>query len=163
MEGFQSLHTKHHVLEPMGYGLVRKVVKRNAPVHSAVEQFRIQCIASLFQSNWISMDPPRSQESPRSYIMTELIDCTLLLRSQWLLYLDMYPLLREDVTRFSVYMIEEGYFPRGVALFRCNHGTPFRILDVSQFGTVQGVTVRFPKDPWNYSLLQAELLYGALS
>jgi hypothetical protein len=160
MEGYRALRTATHLIEPLGYGILRKTVNRGAPVHSASEQYRIHTVASLFESQWITIVDPLRLESSRSYTLSELVDCTILTEDQIWAYMKIYPLLKEEWTRFVLFIIGEGYFPRGMKLLRCTTGTPFRILDVSLFGHVQGDFVRFPDKPWTYSIIQSELLYG---
>lgn len=161
MEGYRALYTQNHVIEPLGYGIVKKTVRRGARVHSATEQFRIQSIASLYESKWFSVPKPLSLDvSPRSYAMPEVIDCHIMSRSEVMVYMDFTIEMEAAWTQYVLHMIKEGYFVRGSKILRCNEGTPFQILDMSLYGTIQGDLVKFPDERWAYSILQAELLHG---
>lgn len=160
MEGYRALRTNSHLIEPLGYGVLKKTVKRGAAVHDATEQFRIQSIAALFESRWFTVATPLRIESPRSYTMAEVVDCYVLSRSEFVTCMDECPELNDEWSRFVLYMIKEGYFVRGVKVVRCGDTIPFRILDTSLFGLVQQDLVKFPDEPWIYSAIQAELLYG---
>ena len=161
MEGYRALYTQNHVIEPLGYGIVKKTVRRGARVHSGLEQYRIQSIASLYESKWFSVPKPLTLElSSKSYAMPEVIDGHVMSRSEVMAYMDLSGDLELAWTQYILYMIKEGYFVRGSRILRCNEGTPFQILDVSLYGTIQGDLVKFPDERWAYSILQAELLHG---
>ena len=161
MEGYRALHTQNHLIEPLGYGIVKKTVRRGARVHSGLEQYRIQSIAALYESKWFSVPNPLPLElSSKSYAMPEVIDCHVMSRSELMTYMDLNTEMELAWTRYVLYMIKEGYFVRGSKVLCCNEGTPFRILDTSLYGTIQGDLVKFPDERWAYSILQAELLHG---
>ena len=149
------------MIEPLGYGIVKKTVRRGAKVHSGLEQFRIQSIASLYESKWFSVPKPLPLElSSKSYAMPELIDGQVMSRTELMTYMDLRTDLELASTQYILFMIKEGYFVRGSKILRCNEGTPFQILDMSLYGTIQGDLVKFPDERWAYSILQAELLHG---
>jgi hypothetical protein len=160
MEGYQSLRTKSHIIEPLGYGILKKTVKRGAAVHSAVEQFRIQSIMALFESSWFTVANPLRAESPRSYIMAEVQDYHVLSRNNFINLMNESVVLNNEWTRFVMYMLKEGYFVRGVKILFSEETIPLYVIDTSLFGVVQGEFVKFPDEPWLYSIVQAELLYG---
>jgi len=149
------------MIESLGYGIVKKTVNRGARVHSGLEQFRIQSIASMYESKWFSIPAPLPIDlSQKSYAMPEVIDCYVMSRGELMMHMDLCKELETAWTDYIFYMIKEGYCVRGAKILRCNEGKPFQILDTSLYGTIQGDFVKFPDERWAYSILQAELLYG---
>ena len=164
MEGFRAKRTPRHMIEPIGYGLLRKTVNRGAAVNSAVDQFNIHCIASEFRSKWLHILPPHSHDSPRSYILQEHVDCEPFSGKIISELTSYYDDLDEDYTAFKRHMMKEGYFVRGFTILTQSTTflqPPLYVIDFSLFGCIQESLVRFPDKPWSYDLLQAELLYGA--
>jgi len=105
MEGFVAIQGSNHVLEPLGYGVIRKTVKRGSNVLSAADQFQIQQIASLFQSPIYTILPPLKLESQRSYTMPYLWDV-------YHFQLESHNgIITEEYHRFCEFMIREGYYP----------------------------------------------------
>ena len=152
MELFVAIHGSNHLLEPLGYSVMRKTVTRGARVHGAADQFEIHQIASMFQSPLFTIDPPIALDSSRSYTMRHIHDAC------------QFPLIahggmfQEEFTRFHNYMIGEGYFPLGNTIL-FSEGRLY-IIDFSQCGIIQTLTVEgerrkmvhFPKINYLYSL-----------
>jgi len=163
MEGFCAKRTKNHLIEPIGYGLIRKTVKRGAHVNGAVDQYRIHEIAADFRSEWIQVPAVGSQDSLRSYTMTECVDCDRLPST---MIPELYACIEEldaDYVKFKCYMMREGYFVRGSSFLRKQTTftrPPIFVVDFSLYGAIQEGLVRFPDLPWTYTIFQAELLFG---
>ena len=161
MDGFCAKRTANHLIEPIGYTLLRKTVRRKAPVHSAAEQFRIHSVASTFESSMFHITPPHSLDKAYTYTMTEIDDCIALTAEQSSMLITSVPEIKEELTRFKVHMITEGYFPRGFTLLYYQRGPyRFELIDFSLFGLAQGTLVRFPDFKWSYDFVQAELLFN---
>jgi hypothetical protein len=152
MDGFVAIHGSNHVLEQLGYGMIRKTVTRGKKVLCAADQFEIHQIASMFRSPLFTIDPPLELDSHQSYTMRHIYDAFI------------FPLIshgglfQEEFTRFHNYMIDEGYFPLGnTVLF--SEGRLY-IIDFSQYGIIQTLTVEgerrkvvhFPKINYLYPL-----------
>jgi hypothetical protein len=167
MNGYCAKHTARHVVEPLGYGLLRKVVRRKAlptnRVNAAADQYEMHAIAAEFRSTWIRIPPPCSLDSPYSYTMTEVEDCDALpdsIVSDLVCVLDTF---EAEFSAFKCYMMREGYFARGNRFLRKRSTyteAPFYLVDFSLYGHIQGGLVRFPDLPWTYTIFQAELLFG---
>jgi hypothetical protein len=167
MNGYCAKHTARHVVEPIGYGLLRKVVRRKAlptnRVNAAADQYEMHAIAAEFRSTWIRVPPPCSLDSPHSYTMAEVEDCDALpdsVVSDLVCVLDTF---EAEFSAFKCYMMREGYFARGNRFLRkrTTYGeAPFYLVDFSLYGHIQGGLVRFPDLPWTYTIFQAELLFG---
>jgi len=128
MVGFVGIQGSNHVLEPLGYGVIRKTVKRGSKVLSAADQFQIHQIASLFQSPLFTILPPLELESQRSYTMHYLWDIfPFNLETQGELF-------HREYHRFCEFMIREGYLPFGSKIL-CSEGR-LHIIDFSHYGTI---------------------------
>jgi hypothetical protein len=167
MNGYCAKHTARHVVEPLGYGLLRKVVRRNVPparrVNAAADQYEIHKIAAEFRSTWIRVPPPCSLDSPYSYTMVEVEDCDALPDSIVTDLVCVLDTFEAEFSAFKCYMMREGYFARGNRFLRkrttYTEG-PFDLVDFSLSGHIQGGLVRFPDLQWTYTIFQAELLFG---
>ena len=152
MELYVAIHGSNHMLEPLGYSIMRKTVKRGTRVLCAADQFEIHQIASMFHSPLFTIDPPMELDSPRSYTMRHIHDAYI------------FPLMshgglfQEEFTRFYEYMIGEGYFPMGHTIL-FSEGRLY-IIDFSQYGIIQNLmvegerrkVVHFPKINYLYPL-----------
>jgi len=128
MEGFVAIQGSNHVLEPLGYGVIRKTVKRGSKVLSAADQFQIHQIASLFQSPLFTILPPLVLESQRSYTMPYLLDINYLGLEAQIGY------FQREYNRFCEFMISEGYFPFGSKVLYSQG--KLHIIDFSHYGTI---------------------------
>lgn len=167
MDGYCAKRTARHLLEPLGYGLLRKTVHRKAlpknRVNAAADQYEMQTIAAEFRSTWIRIPPPCSLDSPYSYTMTEVEDCDALPDSVVTDLVCVLDAVDTDFAAFKCYMMREGYFVRGCRFLRKRTTytqAPFYLVDFSLYGCIQGGLVRFPDLPWTYTIFQAELLFG---
>lgn len=188
MDGYCAKRTARHLLEPLGYGLLRKTVHRKAlptpgparealptnRVNAASDQYEIHAIAAEFRSAWIRVPPPCSLDSPYSYTMTEVEDCDALPDSVISDLACVVDAFDTDFAAFKCYMMREGYFVRGCRFLRKRTTymqglpssgpameAPFYLVDFSLYGCIQEGLVRFPDLPWTYTIFQAELLFGA--
>jgi len=167
MNGYCAKHTARHVVEPLGYGLLRKVVRRKAlptnRVNAAADQYEIHKIAAEFRSTWIRVPPPCSLDTPYSYTMVEVEDCDALPDSVVTDLVCVLDTFDAEFSAFKCYMMREGYFARGNRFLRkrttYTQG-PFYLVDFSLYGHIQEGLVRFPDLPWTYTIFQAELLFG---
>lgn len=137
---FKSVIGSHHLIEPIGYGIVRKVVKRGAPVRSAAEQFMIHSLAYTFVHPHIKTVKPICVESPRAYTMEQIYEGLLIPESDYQKHSELYVGLME----FQQFMAVRGYWPWGYKILWNGH-TCF-ILDFSNFGTIDRDRIQFPKD-----------------
>jgi len=163
MDGYRAKRTKTHLIEPLGYSLLRKTVKQGARVNAAADQFTIHTIASDFRSQWVCVPDAHSMDSARSYTMSECVDCELLPDALASELFGFFLELNEDYIAFKQYMMREGYFVRGGSFLRKTTSftrPPLFLVDFSRYGSIQGNLVRFPDLPWTFTLFQAELLYG---
>jgi hypothetical protein len=163
MEGFCAKRTARHLLEPIGYGLLRKTVARGVLANSGVDQYQIHSIASDFRSSWIRVLPPHSLDSPHSYTMPECVDCDAIPDALIPELCARCSDLNNDYIAYKIYMMNEGYFVRGSRFLRQRTTftqPPLYLVDFSLYGVIQGNCVRFPDLPWTYTIFQAELLYG---
>jgi hypothetical protein len=177
MNGYCAKHTARHVMEPLGYGLLRKVVRRKAlptnRVNAAADQYEIHTIAAEFRSTWIRIPPPCSLDSSYSYTMVEVEDCDALPDSVVTDLVCVLDTFDAEFSAFKCYMMREGYFARGCRFLRkrttYTQGlpssgpateAPFYLVDFSLYGHIQEGLVRFPDLPWTYTIFQAELLFG---
>lgn len=159
MDLYVAIHGSNHLLEPLGYNVMRKTVKRGAHVLCAADQFEIHQIASMFQSPLFTIDPPIALEGPRSYTMRHIHDAYLFpLGPHGTLFI-------KEFTRFHDYMIGEGYYPRGNTIL-FSEGRVY-ILDFSQYGMIQTDAVggerrqyvHFPRTSVAYSLSALQKAY----
>jgi len=152
---FLSIETDHHILRPIGYGLVEKYVKRGAPVRSAAEQFTIQLDATQFESHILYVPKPVAFER-RSYTMP-MISKGFYVPSQY--YSTCKPLLYE-IVRFIGFMLKRHYFLHSFTIIYDTIQERFALLDFSRCGFIQGTAVRFPRDDNTYSIDEADTKYG---
>jgi len=163
MDGYCAKRTARHLIEPIGYGLLRKTVRRKALVNAATDQYEIHKVAADFRSTWIRVPPPCSLDSTYSYTMTECEDCDALPESVVSDLVCALDAVDTDFAAFKCYMMNEGYFARSNRFLRKRTTftqPPFYLVDFSLYGHIQGGLVRFPDLPWTYSMFQAELLFG---
>jgi hypothetical protein len=140
MEVYVASYGRNHIIEPIGYHTVRKVLRRGAIARSMTEQYAIHTLAYQFQSSVIHIPKPDCLESPVSYTMEEVY-------AHMLLPTDMYPKIPElfvALLEFQQYMVGQGYWAYGYNVL-VSMGK-FYIVDFSQFGSIDGNYVRFPKN-----------------
>jgi len=152
---FLSIETEHHILRPIGYGLVEKYVKRGAPVRSAAEQFTIQADASQFESAILYIPKPVALES-RAYTMPMIYNA---IRVPIPYYSMCKPVLYE-IVRFIGFMLKRNYFLHSFTILYDMTQERFALIDFSHCGFIQGTAVRFPQDENTYSIDEADARYG---
>lgn len=152
---FLSVEGKNHIIEPVGYNIVRKRIKRGKMLRSAYEQYAIQGAASEFRSAHLCIIPPIRCESEFAYTMQQIYQGRIIPPVEYFTRFDLYI----DLCKFKIFMLERGYMLRG--FFIMEVATNFyTLLDFSRFGIVAGGRIRFPKDPKTYTLLEAEVAFG---
>ncbi len=140
MEVYVASYGRNHIIEPIGYHTVRKVLRRGAMARSMTEQYAIHSLAHQFQSSVIHIPKPGRLESSVSYTMEEVY-------AHMLLPTDMYPKIPElfvALLEFQQYMVGHGYWAYGYNVL-VSMGK-FYIVDFSKFGSIDGSYVRFPKN-----------------
>lgn len=152
---FLSIETNHHILRPIGYGLLEKYVKRGAPVRSAAEQFTIQRDAAEFVSDMLYIPKPIRLDS-RSYTMEFMTHIRFVPEA----YYSMSEMLLRELIRFTGFMIRRHYFLSSCKVYYDYKDKRFIILDFSQIGFIEGTRVRFPHDKNTYSIDEADNRYG---
>lgn len=135
---FKAVYGSHHVLEPLGYGIMRKTVKRRAPVRSAVEQYSIHNLAYMFHHPHLKTVKPLELESARSYTMEQLYEGVIIPERDYSKFPDLFVGLME----FQQYMAHRGYWAWGYKVIW--NGKVCILLDYSRFGTIDRDRVRFP-------------------
>ena len=154
---FLSIETEHHILRPIGYGLVEKYVKRRAPVRSAAEQFTIQADASQFESNILYIPKPVALQS-RSYTMPMIYKAIHIP----IAYYTTCPPLLYEIVRFISFMIKKNYFLHSFSIVYDMSLERFALIDFSHCGFIQRTAVRFPHDENTYSIDEADVKYSLL-
>ena len=152
---FLSVEGKNHIIEPVGYNIVRKRIKRGKMLRSAPEQFAIHKVASEFRSIDLCIPPPIVCESVYAYTMLQLYQGRIVPPTEYFPRFNLY----SDICNFKTFMLERGFMLRDFFIMEV-FPNKFALLDFSRFGIVAGGKVRFPKDPETYTLLNAEIQFG---
>jgi hypothetical protein len=137
---FKAVYGLHHVLEPIGYGILRKTIKRGAPVRSSTEQFAIHSLASMFSNPYIQVVKPLNLESSRSYTMEHIWEYVVIPEQEYSKFPNLFVALME----FQQYMALRGYWAWGYKVL-WNQQKCY-IVDYSRFGTIDRDRVRFPDE-----------------
>ena len=150
---FRSVMGSHHLIQPIGYGLVRKIRRRGAPVHSAREQFLIHQEVYEFRSPILFIPKPVFQEGD-GYTMEEFATYSVLPTD----CIGMVPALVAELRRLRDFLVPRGIYPLGFAILLihpesvkgwerpCTSTDPlYGLIDVSRFCSVQGNVVSVPK------------------
>jgi hypothetical protein len=154
---FLSIEGSHHILQPIGYGIIEKIVKPGSPVRSAAEQFTIQNEASMFESAVLYIPKPIRLEN-RSYTMEMFYDLSYLPIS----YYTEAPLLLNHLIHFIHYMLKLNYFIHSFDIYIDVRMSRYVLLDFSHTGFIMGTTVQFKNDENQYSIDEADMKYGIL-
>ena len=154
---FLSTEGKNHILQPIGYNIIRKRIKPGKMLRSAVEQFAIQEIAHNFKSDVLYIPKPITLESNYAYTMEHVYGGIKVPPSEYYKCIPLYL----ELCRFKYYMLENNFVPRDFTLI-AHPSQRVILVDMSKFGIVQDHHVRFPKDSQLYTLLDAEKQYGLL-
>jgi hypothetical protein len=150
---FRSVMGNHHLIEPIGYGLVRKTRRPRAPVRSAKEQFLIHQEVYEFDSPILFIPKPVAQEGD-GYIMEEFVAYSVLPTD----CIGMVPALVAELTRLRDFLVPRGIYPLGFTILLivpesvagwarpCTSIDPlYGLVDVSRFCTIQGGIASVPK------------------
>jgi len=149
---FRSVNGQHHLLEPIGYGQIRKTKKRGAPVRSATEQFLIHEVAYEFKSSTLLIPKPFRIEG-NSYTMEQFWTGSVLPMN----CMYVFPLLIAELRRFKEFLYTKNLYPVGFKILQINHesietweripfsGPIYGLVDFSRFGIIQGPYVKIPK------------------
>jgi hypothetical protein len=148
----------NHLISPIGYNLVHKIVGRGANVRSAREQYEIHTYAYEFKSDILKIPKPECLIDSNSYLMEHVPQAYFLDPRA---YRTDHPFLHE-LNRFYHHMISLGYYPHGFTVLNHTNGT-YTLLDFSQFGSVQGGMIRFKHLLYPIHILEAEKSYGFVS
>lgn len=149
-----SRESFNHILEPIGYTQIRKIVKRGAQVRSAYDQYTIHLFACTFDSCILHF-PKVYAHSDNSYTMEHHFDLVYVPEEEY----TKHPLLISELIRFFQYMTSNGYWPTGFSVFQT--GSTYLLLDFSRFGYTDGRFVRFPKQRIFYDFDEAYMLFAA--
>lgn len=155
---FVTTYGKHSILTPLGYCKILKNMRCGARTQSAVTQFEIHNIALRFVSPILKFPQLFELVNNRSYVMEHLIGYTVL--PSYLYRSNLH--LIQELNRFYIYMIGEGYFPCNFTLLSKSDGT-YTMVDFSQFGYYQNGKVSLKHVKEHLSLFDADSAYGMLS
>jgi len=148
---FTSVLGSCHLMEPIGYNLVRKIIASRY-VRSAVEQWDIHTHALLFDSPVLYIPKLYNLESAGAYTMEQFYDGILLKDEDYYLHAH----FMSELERFKHHMIDCGYWPFGFKVFYDSRQGRYILIDFSRFGTIDHGQVRFPKIKKIFSLEEAE-------
>jgi len=150
---FRSVLGRHHLIEPIGYGLVRKTRRRGAPVRSLREQFLIHQEVYEFDSPILFIPKPVTQEED-GYIMEEFTAYSVLPSD----CIGMVPALVAELKRLRDFLVPRGIYPLGFTILLivpdsvegwerpCMSKDPlYGLVDMSHFSYIQGGVVSVPK------------------
>ena len=150
---FKSVLGRHHVIEPIGYGLVRKTRRPRAPVRSAREQFLIHQEVYEFDSPILFIPKPVAQEAD-GYTMEEIATYSVLPTD----CIGMIPALVAELMRLRDFLVPRGIYPLGFTILLlvpesvmgwkrpCISIDPlYGLVDVSHFSFIQEGVVSVPK------------------
>ena len=152
---FNAVQGSRHVIEPLGYQLVRKTVRPGHGARSAWEQYEIHGHAVRFPSYTLRIPPVHNLESRQSYVMNELPPgCVRVPMDKY----GEHPVLIAELIRFYDYMAQFGYFAYGYTIFKIEH--VYILLDFSLFGSIQGEYVRFPGLRTRFHVRDAFAIFG---
>jgi hypothetical protein len=148
---FTSVLGSCHLLEPIGYNQVRKMIVSRF-VRSAVEQWEIHSLALHFESPVLYIPKLYNLESAGAYTMEQFYDGKLLNTDEYY----GHAFLMSELERFKRYMISCGYWPFGFKVFHDGRHGRYILIDFSRFGTIDGGQVKFPKIKKLFTLQEAE-------
>lgn len=148
----------NHLISPIGYNLVHKIVGRGSNVRSGQEQYEIHTYAYEFKSDILKIPKPECLINPNSYLMEHVPQAYFFDPRS---YRSDHPFLHE-LNKFYHHMISRGYYPHGFTVLNHTNGT-YTLLDFSQFGSVQGGIIRFKHLLHPINMLEAEKSYGLVS
>lgn len=152
---FNAIQGSRHIIEPVGYNLVRKIVRPGQYTRSAREQYEIHEHAVQFPSAILRVPPVHTLESRQSYIMYEIpLNCVRIPNDTH----GDHPVLIAELIQFYDYMASFGYFAYGFTIFQT--GSAYILLDFSQFGSIQGEYVRFPGLQTRFHIHDAFAIFG---
>jgi hypothetical protein len=140
MNEYVAVYGSHHIIEPIGYNIVHKIIKQRALVRSAPEQYEIHKIAEEFTSDIMTIPKVYNLVSKQSYTMEYIYDTVKVNPGDYMRTPNLFVALIE----FQQFMMERGYWAHGynvlAALGR------YYLVDFSGFGAIDGDYVKFPKN-----------------
>ncbi len=152
---YTAVQGSRHVIEPIGYHLVRKTVRPGHGARSAWEQYEIHGHAVQFPSQMLRIPPVHDLESRHSYIMYEIpLSCVRIPVDKY----GEHPILISELIRFYDYMATFGYFAHGFTIFKVD--SVYVLIDFSLFGSIQGEYVRFPGLHTRFHVQDAFAIFG---
>lgn len=146
MNEYVAVYGSHHIIEPIGYNIIHKIIKRLAPVRSAHEQYEIHKIATEFVSDVVKIPKVHDIVSKQSYTMEHLYDFAQVRPSDYAKIPQLFVALLE----FQQFMKDRGYWAYGYSVL-VTWGK-FYVVDFSGFGAIDGHYVKFPKNKTIYRL-----------
>ena len=148
---FTSVRGSCHLMEPIGYNQVRKMIVSRY-VRSAVEQWEIHSHALRFESPVLYIPKLYNLESAVAYTMEQFYEGKLLHHEEYY----GHSFFMSELERFKRYMIDCGYWPFGFKVFHDSRRGRYILIDFSRFGTIDRRQVRFPKIKQMFTLDEAE-------
>ena len=137
---YVAAYGSHHIIEPIGYNIVHKIIKRRAPVRSAPEQYDIHKIAEGFVSDIITIPKVHNLVSRQSYTMEHIYDTVKVNPDDYMRIPNLFVALLE----FQQFMTERGYWAYGYSVLATLD--KYYLVDFSGFGAIDGYYVKFPKN-----------------
>lgn len=151
---FKSKTGTHHLLIPIGYGEVQKIIMEKGDIHDAHTQYEIHTIAQKYNSNYLMIPKCISLTSHKSYTMKIIYDAKVVPPHKW----PNDSILFTELLKFYTFMMEAGYFPKQFTVLQNAH--KYCLIDFSHFGIIQKNKVYFPKNKHAYTIEEALDLYG---
>jgi hypothetical protein len=152
---FNSISGTNHLLQPLAYNRVRKIILQGRKVRSAVEQFTIHTFARDFRSSLIYFPEPYEVDGPRSYTMQMIIDGDVVKPADYF----KHPALFFELARFKEFMMRQHFWPFGYNIIK--YKAVYILFDFSLFGTIERGLVKFPKIARRIPLAEAETAFQA--
>lgn len=155
---FTSIQGKRHLIEPIGYNIVRKKILPGKMLHSAVTQFEIHRKAFEFKSNLLFIPEPLTIESAYSYTMKQIYEYRILTVNEYIQHIAFFL----ELCRYKQFMIDAGFWPRGFTV-ACNSVGQFMLFDFSDYGIIDKGYVKFPREKVRYTLDAADAKFSILT
>jgi hypothetical protein len=148
---YNSIIGTNHSIDGIGYNQIIKTILPGKKVRSANEQYIIHMFANNFTSRILLIPKPLNVIDNRSYTMYQF-------RQGEYIHPDTYfhnEELFDELVRFYDYMKDIGYWPYRYTIYKYPNGQ-YILCGFSQFGTIQGDCVKFPKIPRIFTLKEVE-------
>ena len=148
---YNTILGTNHTIDGIGYNQIIKTILPGKKIRSAQEQYTIQMLAYEFTSRTIFIPKPLNVIDNRSYTMDEFRQGEYVNPDKYFHSEELF----EELLRFYDYMKDVGYWPFRYTIYKYPN-EQYVLCGFSQFGTIQGNRVKFPKNPHIFSLEEVE-------